>query len=171
MRRKTLDFVKERFGAADIVGAEVGVSTGWNALNILQNMPNVRLLYLVDPYLENMEYGLHKQPAKSRLAAFNNRTCWVYKKFENCTVKDVPEPLDFVYIDGDHHYKHVRKDIALARVFVKKGGVVGGHDMGALGVDRAVKELGIPFAVAGNEPYKDYERKKMQGWDWWLIND
>ena len=177
-----MDFVKERFGNQVIVGAEVGVSNGHHASNILQNMPNVKLLYLVDPYLEGSIWAVHKEGAKQRVSdatkaagvqslfPFNNRICWIYKPFEECTIKDIPEPLDFIYIDGNHAYEHIRKDITLAAQLVKKGGVIGGHDIGSLGIDRALKEFcetkKIEFQVENNGTYLG----KCQGWDWMIIN-
>ena len=44
-------------------------------------------------------------------------------------VDDIPEKLDFVYIDGNHAYEYVKKDIGLYYPKLKKGGVIGGHDV------------------------------------------
>lgn len=186
MMRKTMDVVKEKYGKHVIVGAEVGVSGGIHALNILQNMPNIKLLYLVDPYLEGSIWAVHKKAAKQKISEatkkatkqkmspFNNRTRWIYKQFEECTVKDIPDPLDFIYIDGNHAYEHIKKDITLATQLVKKGGVIGGHDIGSLGIDRAVKEFcdvkKIEFNVENNGQYMVHGVLKCQGWDWWFIN-
>ena len=186
MMRKTMDFVKERFGTQIVVGAEVGVSNGHNAINILQNMPNVKLLYLIDPYLEGSIWETHKESAKQmiseatktatnqKMSSFNKRIQWIYKQFEECTIKDIPEPLDFVYIDGNHAYEHVSKDITLAGQLVKKGGIIGGHDIGSLGIDSAVKEFcetkKIEFQVENNGFFRVKGTEKAQGWDWMLIN-
>lgn len=35
---------------------------------------------------------------------------------------------DFVFIDADHRYEEVLKDIALARKLVRQGGIIAGHD-------------------------------------------
>jgi len=179
-----MDVVRERFGDQAIVGAEVGVSTGIHALDILQKMPNVKLLYLIDPYHQDSEWNAdnkeanpkflaHKQAAaKKKLSLFNDRLCWVYKKFEECTIKDIPEPLDFIYIDGNHAYEHVIKDITLAGKLVKKGGIIGGHDVGSEGIDRALKEFckknQVKFIVEQNESFRVKGTLKQQGWDWWL---
>jgi len=166
-------FVKERFGNKAIVGAEVGVETGLHALDILQNMPNIRLLYLVDPYLE---YPPYKNDTKKKLFPFNNRIWWIYKEFEVCTIQDIPDPLDFIYIDGNHEYEYVKQDIVLATQLVKKGGVIGGHDIGSLGIDRAIKEYcerkNITWYVGKNEAVLSEVNGKplQQGWDWWFIN-
>ena len=138
-----MNFVKEKFKEQDIVGAEVGVSNGHHALNILQEMPNVKLLYLIDPYTYYPEWAdakvndrlywpedleIVKCEALRKVYPFKSRTKWIFKFFEECTRKEVPQPLDFIYIDGNHNCKFVLIDIELSRTLVKKGGVVAGHD-------------------------------------------
>jgi len=41
-------------------------------------------------------------------------------------IKD--ESLDYAFIDGDHSYEGVKRDITLWWPKVKKGGWIGGHD-------------------------------------------
>ena len=50
--------------------------------------------------------------------------------------------FDFVYIDGMHTYKQVKKDIKNYLPFIKEGGFIGGHDYvpGFQGVMDAVNE-------------------------------
>ncbi len=167
--RPSLDFVKERF-KGPIIGAEVGVARGGNALSILQNMPNVKLLYLVDPYIkyegfeESPMAGVVaslKEPAKQSLSNFNDRIIWVYKKFEECTFKEIKNPLDFIYIDGNHDYEYVKSHIALGVQFVKPGGVVGGHDY-------TQHYEGLRKAV--DEYSKKHHLELFKEWpDWWFI--
>lgn len=168
MKRGAMDFIKQKFGNQLIIGAEVGIEKGFHALDILQNMLNVKLLYLIDPY---SEYPPFKDAAKERLSSFSTRVRWVQKEFEVCAVQDVPDLLDFIYINGDHAYEHVKKDILLAAQLVKKEGVIAGHDAGALGVDKAYKEYCqskniVYFTGKGSDPDKPFE-----GWDWWFINE
>jgi hypothetical protein len=54
--------------------------------------------------------------------------------------------FDFIYIDGLHTYDGVKNDIINYKRFVKKGGVIGGHDYGTdhphlTGVTEAVNEM------------------------------
>jgi predicted O-methyltransferase YrrM len=39
------------------------------------------------------------------------------------------EPLDFLYIDGDHTYNGVKQDFELYSPLVRKGGIIGLHDI------------------------------------------
>jgi hypothetical protein len=60
------------------------------------------------------------------------------------------EPVDMVFIDGDHTYKTLKKDINVALNLLRKGGIISGHDYGHplwTGVERAVHELLGPVNV------------------------
>jgi len=52
--------------------------------------------------------------------------------------------VDFVFIDADHSYEAVSRDILLSRVLLREGGQLCGHDFHSRrhrGVRKAVKEL------------------------------
>jgi hypothetical protein len=51
------------------------------------------------------------------------------------------ESLDFVFIDDDHSYENIVKEIPLWLAKVKKGGILAGHDYDFGDVKRAVHEL------------------------------
>lgn len=56
----------------------------------------------------------------------------------------LPITVDMVFIDGDHRYESVVKDIHKALSLLRKGGIICGHDYGFNtwpGVKRAVDEL------------------------------
>ena len=158
----------------DLVGCEIGVGFGHNSYNILYNLP-VKRHYLVDPYLEYEEWdGGQKQSfhdtiyneARKYLAEFGDRAIFIRKKSEEA-VKEIKEPLDFVYIDGNHWYEFVKKDIDLFYPKVKSGGVIGGHDFIACrGVD--VRNAEVPRAVID---FIDCEGLELDGHpsDWWVV--
>jgi len=50
------------------------------------------------------------------------------------------ESLDFVFIDADHSYKEVKKDILAWMPKIKNGGILSGHDYPFPDVKRAVDE-------------------------------
>jgi len=151
-------------------------------LRTLKAMPNLRLLYLIDPYKHYPDWTstrakdrrfwpedleITKRKAKEMLASFKNRVKWVFKFFEECSTKDIPELLDFIYIDGNHDYDFVFKDIDVARKLVKKGGVVSGHDyrpesysQDSLEVCRAVRDYCKKHDIVFSHEYED----------WWFIN-
>jgi predicted O-methyltransferase YrrM len=61
-------------------------------------------------------------------------SCSAASLFEN-------ESVDFVFIDGDHRYDYVKKDIESWLPKIKKGGIVSGHDYQEKGVSAAVEEI------------------------------
>jgi len=150
----------------DLVGLEIGVDEGLNTLNILKNL-NIKKLYLVDPY-EFIEYdsGLkvdwskHKKTAIKRLEPYKTQINFIFKSDVDA-VDDVPNDLDFVYVDGNHDYKYVKRDIELYYPKVKVGGIFGGHDFStaSFGCCRAV----IEFAEKKNLKFYGKE------WDWWVL--
>ncbi len=168
-----MEFVKEKFQGEPIIGAEIGVYSGGNALDILQSMPNIKLLYLIDPYEPYDEWrdrwkpGIldAKKAAESKIEPFKDRIIWIYKKTEDCDI--LPHPLDFIYIDGNHAYEFVKKDIEFAMKVTRPGGVIGGHDY-RRGAKRAVDE----FININNIIYNIYlytnTIPKVSS-DWWFI--
>ncbi len=56
------------------------------------------------------------------------------------------DSFDVVFIDGDHRYEAVVRDLCIARRVVKPGGVIAVHDYGnRAGVTQAVDALKLPF--------------------------
>lgn len=56
----------------------------------------------------------------------------------------LPHKVDMVFIDGDHRYETVIRDIKKAHELVRNNGLICGHDYGHTkwpGVERAVNEL------------------------------
>jgi predicted O-methyltransferase YrrM len=66
----------------------------------------------------------------------------------------LPKVVDFIFIDGDHAYDAVHRDIVLYRPLVAVGGILCGHDYTQMprhaGVRRSVEELFERFAVYGS---------------------
>jgi len=167
-------------GKKDLVGAEIGVFLGLNAYNILTNL-NIKKLYLIDPYLEEkgmlsgtttgsgriseLRYSAHQ-----RLEKFSSETVWVEKKSEHAA-KDIEDgELDFVYLDGDHKYEVIKRDIELYLLKVKRFGMVGGHDYDPPdqnnGVIQAVKET---LGDRDYEIFSDISLDDANSMDWWCF--
>jgi len=157
----------------DLVGAEIGVLHGFNAENILQTL-SIKKLYLIDPYELYSEYLDIKTPvfsavrkdAEKRLAPFSDKIIWIIKKSADA-VSDVPNNLDFVYIDGNHSYKYALQDIHNYWPKVKEGGVLCGHDYYNMSKAREVKKAVDEF-VAENG-LKLYHVSGGGLCDWWVV--
>jgi hypothetical protein len=132
------------------IGVELGVNRGENFFNLLEINKKL-LLYGVDvfePQKDNVleDYGgienltsykeivfqkLKKYPNRAQI--FVERTDQAYRHFDDFE-------LDFVFIDADHSYKSVKKDIKLWKNKVKEHGLIMGHDFNWGDVSRAVGE-------------------------------
>lgn len=169
--RPSLETLKKN---KNLVGCEIGVAEGFNAKDILDNL-DIKCLYLVDPYHYSRidksgvwntpeEAENRRKAGEANLKPYKN-IAWIRKK--SSSVKKLP-PLDFVYIDGDHTYNAVKSDIKKYYKFVKKGGLVAGHDYNegkTDGVIPAVNEFVKKYNL-------DLNIKKESGRnrnDWWFI--
>lgn len=160
--REMTKFMGARFQDREIIGAEIGVSTGNNA-NTLLSFLNIRKYYGIDPY-EN--YNQRMMSAKKQLKKFGDKVVFI-RKFSSDAVNDIPDNLDFIYIDGNHDYEFIRDDIRLYYGKVKSGGVFGGHDFSPTypGVIKAVNEF---VKEKGLQLYGE-ENTNIKRGDWWVI--
>ncbi len=151
-RNKLLNFIKKH---PHKVVAEVGVARGVTTELLLKNLPDIKLYYCVDPWIEYSGYnltgqdmfnGCHEETMK-RIGSFQDKTEVLKMTSESAAPHIKDESLDFVFIDANHAYEYVKQDIALWVPKVKIGGVVSGHDYTGdqkavrYGVKRAVDEL------------------------------
>lgn len=173
--RPVIEFIKIN-NLKDLVGVEIGVYRGHNALEMLKNL-DIKKLYLVDPYMPYPEYtdgvwGLKSQTdhdayyyqALNNLKDYKDKIEFIRKKSQDA---EVPDNLDFVYIDGNHNYEYVKADCEKYYNKIKQGGILGGDNYNAPydGVLRAVNELCILHNLTLCSKYWELGR------DWWIIKE
>jgi len=62
--------------------------------------------------------------------------------YSELAVKKYPgDPIEFLFIDGDHRYNYVKLDVELWTPFMVSGGIVALHDSDYHGVVRVIKEI------------------------------
>jgi len=124
----------------NLIGVEVGVYKGAHTESLLKHL-DIKQLYLVDPYELYTEYKegkthygvdqdplpLAKKEALERLSQYASKVSWIFKKSSDA-LDEIPDELDFVYIDGNHEESFVREDIISFYPKIRRGGVLGGHD-------------------------------------------
>lgn len=125
------------------VGVEIGIFQGHSSQLFLEHCSR---MYLIDPcieYPENPDKGwfTNEQDFKTKLAPFADRFTFI--KGFSADVADQISEVDFVFIDGNHEYAYVMKDLELYWPKIKSGGFLCGHDYsgGHPGVTKAVDEF------------------------------
>jgi hypothetical protein len=160
-RRQLLSMLPE-----EAVCAEVGTWRGDFAATILRNR-RPRQLYLIDPWryrteaeYEHASYGGQSEDGQQRMDAMYDS---VVARFRaeidggqvllrragslDAATSFPDESLDWVYIDADHAYEGVKRDLEAYLRVVKSGGFIAGDDYGHVdrwfgdGVTRAVDEF------------------------------
>lgn len=164
----------------NLVGIEIGVHDGWHALDLMESLP-IQKLYLIDPYLEYKDYyesvgnprktqkalNERMEVAKKITKKFGNRVEFIRKFSDDAAKHFKDNSIDFIYIDGNHQYEFVKKDIEAYYSKVKKGGIIGGDDY-THSPETESERFGV-FKAANeffNKLKKDiffYQR------DWWVI--
>jgi len=138
-------------------GIEIGTYKGHNAKQICEAL-NIKTLYCIDPWdrYEGYKQMVHcndlsiaEKEARQRLKGCPVK--FIKKKSEDA-VDNVPF-VDFVYIDGNHEYEFVKRDIEL---YKDKCKIIGGHDIDRAGVKQAV-----------DESFDKYNRIRC---DWWIAH-
>lgn len=141
-------------------GVEIGVCKATFSVEVLSKWGGERY-FAIDPWREfpketyidlanrpQVEQEYTFRIAKDRLAEFGERVEIIRATSVEAAPSFADETLDFVYIDGQHHYEAVSEDIALWYPKVKPGGLLCGHDYldgfvdnAVFGVRRAVDEF------------------------------
>jgi len=168
--RPALRKVKKYFKGQQITGAEIGVFFGDNAKDILIHIPEIKKLYLVDPYkyvigessFDDPVLDLASKYAVFNLISFKKKIEILYGVFDSDEILKMNRgKLDFVYIDGDHFYDAVKADIIESKKAVQERGIIAGHDFDYPGVALAVAESFKNFKVLGTEWIAYLENEKM----------
>lgn len=163
--RPMVDFIINNMDAP-LVGVEIGVRFGWNAETMMEALP-IERLYCVDPYEDYIDgdgrkkYADGYRAAHSRLKKYGGKVQFILER-SSVAVDKLPDNLDFVYIDGNHTYPYVKKDIEMYWPKIRDGGVLGGDDFYAQFMDvvRAVMKMSEKYGV---------DICHGDGVDWWFV--
>ena len=133
-------------------GAELGVQTGVTYFHLIDNCPDLELIG-VDTWMQAANQKDYDR-------------CWEYvsataKDNPRCTIMRMTtdkastlienNSLDFIFIDADHSYKAVKRDIINWLPKIRDGGMITGHDIGTDSVKKAVTEMLGEVEVGLNE--------------------
>jgi len=137
----------------DLIGAEVGLFRCESFCTILQNCPNVKMLYGIDKWQPYVDYigptPMEVEEKDIDLVKFTayNYFKWsgetdrgtIIEKDSNEAVKDFEDnSLDFVFLDSYLDYGQALDDLNTWYSKVKVGGLFSGHDWNSPQVQEAV---------------------------------
>jgi hypothetical protein len=155
------EYVAELCNAYDLRnGAELGVKEGRFTTYILENVPGSTMLSVdlwgcsagsedysdwpMEHYYRSFSTAMEKYGPRSKILRMS--TIKAAEKIEDGS-------LDFVFIDADHSYESVKEDIDAWRPKVRKHGMVIGHDLSWLPVEKAVIESFPDYAKGSNNTW------------------
>lgn len=134
-------YIKDNIKKEDLVGAEIGVFRGVNAIYLLDDLP-IKELYLIDNYKPYWDGGSNHYSQETMDAYYSDaimamrnhfgKTMFIIKDSIVAAKLFTDNSLDFVYIDAGHAYDETMSDINTWWPKVKSGGVFGGHDYGTV---------------------------------------
>ena len=172
MRPSAEAFRLERDDA--IIALEAGVLAGKNSKALLDGL-NIKKLYLMDRWHEHYEHYHVPQIYDYVKGVFkefsgDDRVCIIGSN--SLEFELWPDNyFDYVYLDNDHSYEHVKKEVPFYWEKLKKGGMLCGDNYEQPGVEKAVNEFleDLPQQTI----IRTCEWKKAAGsgipvLDWWI---
>jgi hypothetical protein len=113
----------EKFFPDKAVGVEIGVDHADTTVYLLDKCPNLCHLYAIDPYRRR---DVRYEEVQAKLEKYSNIT--LMRTTSDEAVNEIPNELDFIFIDGDHSYDAVLSDLNNYVPKIKSGGLLTGHD-------------------------------------------
>jgi cephalosporin hydroxylase len=129
-----LKYVSEKLPKSDYKMIEIGSYMGESTM-MFASTGLFSTIYSIDPLEGDEEFNeifgydwdFVKSEFSNNLRMFNNIIH--YKDYSyNVVNKFDDNSIDFIYIDGNHSYESVTKDLQLYLPKIKKGGFISGHD-------------------------------------------
>lgn len=170
--RSFTKFVQEKFGQRKLIGAEIGVQRGNNALSLIKNL-QFNLLFLIDIWdayqiatkyeegFRDANFSVFYDEVKAQFGDLSYVR--ILKQDSKTAYENFAENFfDFVYIDACHSYESVKEDIEIWFPKIKVNGVFGGHDYG----DRI-----YPGLIRAVNEFKENFKNKFyhENLDWWVV--
>jgi len=134
----------------NVVGLEIGVCKGENIVHFLEHTNKIDKIHCIDPYLPYMDWvgpvtqedmNLYLDITMKNFEPHKDKIVFYKETSDTCVHKFQDEQFDYIFIDGDHSYEGVKKDLNNYYSKVKNGGVFSGHDINLSSVQQAVKEF------------------------------
>ncbi|MDM5356378.1 class I SAM-dependent methyltransferase (plasmid) [Peribacillus sp. RS7] len=125
------------------IGSFKGKSTVALGLGSKSISERKRTIFAIDPFISNGAYADYFNEFQNNILNFRLANYVTpIKNFSHDAIKDCPESISALFVDGDHSYLGVKRDIELYAPRVVRGGFIAFHDYTVYpDVRRAVDEL------------------------------
>ena len=118
----------------ELEGIEIGVYRAEHAEYMLKVLP-IKKLFLIDNYEYygcdfRVGYDMRnaKKIMKKRLKKYEDKYKFIEESSDEAWKNFKSKRFDFIYVDGDHIYEQVKKDLENYYPLLKEGGLFGGDD-------------------------------------------
>lgn len=125
------------------IGSYKGKSTVALGLGSKWISERKRSIYAIDPFIPSRDYGDYYHDFQKNISGyFLDNYVIPIKKFSDEAIIDCPDRIAGLFVDGNHSYLNVKKDIELYTPRVVAGGLIAFHDYNVYqDVKKAVDEL------------------------------
>lgn len=137
---------------------EVGVWKGHTSKRVADSCPSLKKLFLVDPYDASLGYkkgNIYDERNQKKVSEAKKEMLSKMKDHKNveflfftsekASKKLKNKSVDIIFIDGQHTYEEVKKDISFWKDKVKEGGLLCGHDYNNRYKEHVVKAVDEAF--------------------------
>lgn len=138
----------------EIVGAEIGVAAAHNLCTLLQQCPNIKTMYAIDPYKpyyddftgntideklsELVQWSAHHNVSYS---GHKDKVIFIQEESVDAAKKIEDSSLDFVFLDAHSTADQVIENLNAWYPKIKTGGIISGHDWVSIVVQYGVAKF------------------------------
>jgi predicted O-methyltransferase YrrM len=126
-----------RYAAGSATVVEIGVYEGVNTVILSKAMDRNGKIFGIDPFFKG-SMGICYYKIITGLNLNRNgirKKVRLIEKLSFDAVDDIPENVDFIFIDGDHSWEGISKDWPLYANKLKPGGIMALHDTSTIEAD------------------------------------
>lgn len=167
-RKPSVQYFIENKNKKDLLVAEIGIWRANNTEHLLKVLP-IKRLYAIDSWKpfgssehDNKTMNNAELDARKRLSKYKSKVEILKMTSEEAVIL-IPNEMDFIYIDGDHDYEFVKKDIENYYKKLRVGGILAGDDIQNRKIPNGVFKALSEFAVQNN--LNVFIEKN----DWWIV--
>jgi len=141
---KAEQLIISKYASKSAICVEIGVYEGLNTVNIAKNLPPLGKLYAIDPFFKGrlgISYGKMIAYAYAKKNKVLDKVFFI-EKLSYDAIDDIPNDIDFSFIDGDHSIMGIERDWHDWSKKTKVGGIIALHDTSIPIHDPSVIHLG-----------------------------